>query len=141
MIKYLFLLCMVCATARADVLKEFGIDYNRFHKGGRSIEIPGYEPKESISVHFNINLLGPIFWQNRVRALTEDGQYRYVAWNFVLGIQVTRGLQVGYEHLSQHLLDTTDIVYPGGKFPVNDSVTARWEIVLPHSVDPLLGPH
>ena len=91
-------------------------------------EIPGFKAKEGITLNLDLNLGGPFFWDNKILSLTDAGGYRFVSWNFFLGIKVFRDLKILYEHRSGHLLDHGDFDYPGGKFPVNDSINLEWQI-------------
>lgn len=111
------------------------IEYQYFHKSARFAEMPNHTAKEGLGVRFNVKLVGPLYWNNRIHALTDSGQYRLVGWNFEVGLHplfwiddpYARGLQFFYNHHSQHLLEDK---HPEMKFPVNDSLGLRWVIYI-----------
>lgn len=127
-------LVMLCSVAKVNAveLDRFAIEYGRFHPSGRFPEMPGYIAKETIAAVFDIGLIGPVYWRNRVKALTDPGQYRQVSWQFELGADpffwqgdLKGHLEVFYAHHSQHLLEGQ---HPWMKFPVNDQLGLRWTI-------------
>lgn len=109
------------------------IEYARFHPSARMPEMPGFKAKEGLAINFETDVIGPVYWRNRIHALTDPGQYRLIGWNFELGVpplfwvknKYAQALRVYYEHHSQHLLEGQ---HPWMKFPVNDSIGFRMVI-------------
>lgn len=132
------LIILLAPRAWGVELSDLSITYRRFHQSARMTEIPGFRAKEGITLAVDISLGGCFFWDNRILSLTDDGGYRFVSWNFFLGCRVFRTLDLAYEHRSGHLLDHQDSAYPGGKFPVNDSINLKWTIQLGERPRPLL---
>jgi hypothetical protein len=111
-------------VAQAVELRDLSIDYDDFHDGSRIAEMPGFKPKEGLAVNVKIDLLGPIYWNNRVHAVTDPGQYRLIGLKFELGVRVFESLDIEYRHHSQHLIDAVGPT----KFPVEDSLGVHWTI-------------
>ncbi len=47
-----------------------------------------------------------IFWDNTIASKASEKQYRSVEWRFRLGVDINRGLEMGYRHSSIHELDS-----------------------------------
>lgn len=121
-----FILGWASILAHAVELKSLGVQYDRFV--GKTImpEMPIWEAKEGMGVLFDVDLTHSFFWNNRVHALTDSGQYRLVGWEFSLGTSPWRSLDLFYHHHSQHILDGH---HPEFKFAgVQNSVGFTWKI-------------
>lgn len=121
-------LLLSAQAARGLDVREVGINYRRFVMTNYMLETPGFDPKESVNLTLDVDLLGPLYWNNTVRTITDDGAYRFVSWNFFLGARILPNLNVEFEHRSGHLLDHGDEDYPDGHFPVEDSIGLQWVI-------------
>lgn len=117
-------------SAEAIQVRELGIHYRLFHTSARMFEIYGFKPKEAVNLLMNVDLGYCFYWDNTIKSLTDDGGYRGIAWNYRLGCRVLPSLRVEYEHLSQHYIDHDQRGYPGGRFPVQDSVGLYWTLIL-----------
>lgn len=113
-------------------LDRLTIEYGRYHPSGRFAEMPMHRAKEALGVEFDMKIFGPVFWRNRIHALTDPGQYRLIGWQFAVGADpffwqpdLKDHLELFYRHHSQHLLEDN---LPDMKFPVNDALMLRWTI-------------
>jgi hypothetical protein len=117
-----FLVFLLAFTAEAgehgDILKlrSLNIKYNNYFDGSRH-PIVTSQPKEALSINLDTDFLEYFFFNNKVHAVTDNGQYRLVGWNSLIGFRPFESLDVFYEHHSQHLLDTQG----ERKFPSEDS--------------------
>lgn len=115
--------CTVVHCSRADddfeviKLREASVKYQKFADNNYA---PYFDKpqKERLSLVVNSDLLKYGFWNNRVHGTTTEDQYRWVGWNFQVGVRLFRQLDVQYEHHSQHAMDYNI----GAHFPVEDSV-------------------
>lgn len=130
---WIAVLGLLISEAEATDVRDLSIEYRHFHKSARIAEMPGYQAKEGLAINFDLDLIGPLYWNNTVHATTDPGQYRAVGWLFEFGLRPSMyfprgwdGLEIYYEHHSQHVLDAK---HPWMKFPVNDSVGFRWVIM------------
>jgi hypothetical protein len=125
----LAILTFALPVTHAVEVRKVDINYRRFHPSARLLEIPGFKAKEAVNLGLDVDLGGPFYWNNEVRSLTDGGGYKYVAWNLMLGVRLFPSLDLEYEHLSGHLLDHPESAYPGGRFPVQDSLGIRWRLL------------
>ncbi len=114
--------------ASADLIKldSLYLDYKNFKllndKNRNLLTYP--EPaKEGINLGLTTDVLSYGFWDSEVQSITTDAQYRSVALDTRLGLRLTREIEVGYAHKSQHLLDRPSYNMP--KFPVEDSLEIK----------------
>jgi hypothetical protein len=135
MLKWLLipLLALWPVQGLATGVRSLSIEYKHFV--GKTIfpEMPNYVAKEGLALSFNTDLVGPLYWNNRIHSMTDSGQYRLVGWQFELGVRATDylpkawdGLELFYGHHSQHILDGH---HPLVKFPVDNAVGFRWTII------------
>lgn len=117
---------LLALPSYAVEVTEVKINFRKFHESAHLLEIPGFKAKEALNLHLATDLVGPVYWNNVVRSLADDGGYKYVAWNFSLGIRLLPALFLEYEHQSGHLLDHPKSAYPAGRFPVQDSIGVQW---------------
>lgn len=59
-------------------------------------------------------------WENKIAAHTYNDRFRDVSWSYKVGFRVVKGLDVLWNHRSQHALDL-----PRPEFPVRDSFGVR----------------
>jgi hypothetical protein len=113
-------------------VKEVRVNYRRFHPTARLLEIPGFRAKEAVNLGLNTDLIGPFYWDNVIKSLTDDGGYRYIAWNLFLGVRVFQNFRIEYEHESGHYIDHDQAGYItlGGRHPVQDSIGFQWYLHL-----------
>lgn len=101
------------------------VEYGLYHESARDpfFQHSGdFRPNESLNLGVDIELFKGVHWDNIVMAVTDPGQYRSVAWNLRLYVSPVRGLEIGYHHVSRHLLDASS-PYP---FPVQDQFEIIW---------------
>ena len=126
--KYLLLfLLLLPLTANATDYKileldSLYVDYKNFAQSTRDPLFYASTKKESLSLNMNTNLIDFIYLDSRVHGETNYAKYELVGLEIRLGARITRSLEVGYQHHSQHLLDDR---YPYMGFPVEDSFNVR----------------
>lgn len=117
-------------SAHADIeLKSLYVDYKNFailnDKNRNLLTYP--EPaKEGVALGFTSDAFTYGYVDAEVQGTTVEGQYRGVGLEARIGIRLTNGLEVGYYHFSQHVLDRGDD--PTGKFPVLDALQLKFFI-------------
>ena len=90
--------------------------------------LKGRTLNQELNLQMDLVLVGPVYLNNRIRALTDrgtdggSGQFRSVGWNWRVGVHVLPALDIFVDHFSQHVLDTG---YAPGHFPLEDSVGFR----------------
>lgn len=123
----------IAARAAFIELKEVSADYKSFFPGGSDPLItdngqPNRGLDKEISLGINTDIANFLYFDNVVHGRTDNikgtnsGQFRTVGWNFKFGIRVSRTIEFGYWHHSQHLLDTE---YKYGHFPVEDGIQLK----------------
>lgn len=111
------------ATPAAEIT-EASLQYQSFAR-------PNFAPyfdrhmQDRLTLRLNTDLFSGLFFDNRVHGTTDDTQYKWVGWNFQVGVRLMPEFSVQYEHHSQHMLDAG----MGAHFPVEDSVGFTWSIV------------
>lgn len=110
----------------ASEIKSANISYNRFIGSNRFLELPAEEVKDKINLSLNIDLIGPVYWNNNVFMLTTPGRVAWIGYQFEVGVNILNRWFVYYEHISQHSADKTPAY---GFFPVNDSIGISWRIL------------
>lgn len=109
-------------AADAAKLEEVHIDYKNFHQSARHPLFYRSTPKESLNLSVQSSLLNVIGWDSTVQSMTNSAQYYMVGLQMRFYLRVSRSVEVGYYHQSQHVLDDT---YPHKKFPVEDAFTVK----------------
>jgi hypothetical protein len=124
------LLLLMASPAQAIELSELSIDYQYFHPSNRMAELVGKSAKEGLGLNMELKPWGPSFIRSRVHALTDNGQYRLVGWEFQLGTRLWGWGELSYHHHSQHLLEAQ----APWKFGVEDSLHLKlWLMGSPKS--------
>jgi hypothetical protein len=84
------------------------------------------------SINSNLRLLETIYWSNDVHAEGTDAAFKTVGWHFELGVNVSKYVDLFYEHHSRHVMDQGNAVhishdgrYRFSKFPIEDSYGIR----------------
>jgi len=62
-----------------------------------------------------------MYWDNEIVGVSTNRQYRYVAWDFELGMKIS-SFHFYYHHISEHLLDSAT----NSHFPLENRVGVRW---------------
>jgi hypothetical protein len=105
-------------------LRELSIQYKRYNEGTRYPYMMT-KPNDGLNLKMDIDVIGGLYFDNRIVSNTDDGQYRFVGWNFQVGLRLFPALRIQYEHFSQHLMEQ---VNPATRFPVEDSIGFVWTI-------------
>ncbi len=136
---------MLCAglfeiIARADTieLQEVSVVWQRYFPGGvdplvtENSNLPNRTLGNNLQLNVNTNILKYLYWNSRIHASTDQvlnidgstsgGQFRTVGLEFGLGVNLTKNIQFGYHHHSQHILDSS---YGNGPFPREDSLELK----------------
>ena len=108
----------LCQTKQPFSVDKFFLEYQSVNQNSRIAEIGNYKPAHVMSLNADLNLLGPLFWENSIHGLATEEQFRLVGWKFFLGVHVAPFLDVGVFHHSQHILDANN---PIGRFPLEDA--------------------
>ncbi|HUR99057.1 MAG TPA: hypothetical protein VMZ26_13405 [Pyrinomonadaceae bacterium] len=122
-----FFLLLLSQNANAVELRELGIRYRYQADYGFTPELgEEFRAKENIVLVMNVDVLGPFFWDNAIRAMTDvGGAYRLIGWNFFLGLRVSKYVKLGYEHFSQHRIGAEEL---RPHFPLYDGFFVSWTI-------------
>ena len=119
------LLWLIAILMLAMCQKTFGADYFVLRKaaieGGKyagtnhnyflELDRPGEQLQHTTKMLMNIDLLcisndnACIFWNNLIDSKATNQQYRYVAWNYRLGLSLGKHIEMGWHHISEHELD------------------------------------
>jgi hypothetical protein len=121
--KYLLLLLSLLAltpVVNADeiiTLDKLNIEYLRYSPEGVDPFLT-YDGLPNKALGYGLNLkmettiLSYLYWNSTVLSETDEdlatgwGQYRTIGLEMQVGIRLTQWLDVGYYHLSRHLMDT-----------------------------------
>jgi len=100
------------------------IVYDSFHRTSSDpwLREKGYSPHEGMALGLDVNLLPGLYFDNRVKAVTDTGQYRSIGWEFHIFIVPFKNFEIGYHHESRHMLDAQ----PASHFPTSDSLEVKW---------------
>lgn len=124
----IFHLLLLLSSGYSEV-RELSLEYNKYLDGSRFYELPNQEVKDRIAVNFNIEEFSFLYWNNTVHALTTPYKVSWIGWKFEIGILLfSRKLQLYYGHHSQHYLEGFH-QFMGDRFPVNDSIGIRWNLI------------
>lgn len=128
--KLAILACMILASiafflasAKAAALSSVDLTYSRLLEGSRILETPGELPTDALALGVLVLPLGPIYWANRVHALSVGPRVRWVGWEYEAGIRFP-ALDFFFHHHSEHALDRAHPILQ----PVSNSIAFRWRI-------------
>lgn len=116
-------------------LEELSMTHARLGDASRDPLAPQYSGDwlYKTSLMFRFNVLGPLYWDNRVHTEATNGGVRTVGWWWMLGLRIHPNLDIFHEHHSRHIMDESSpnaILY-GNKsrnFPVEDSYGIKLNI-------------
>lgn len=95
--------------------------------GSRMLELPGDTPPfQYSSLTLNVQLLGPVYFDNLIHMLTGSSKVQWVGWRWEFGVKPCRAIEIFYQHHSQHALDH---IQPSVNFPVEDMIGIRWNLI------------
>lgn len=116
-------------------LKHFSLDIARM-TGNKELmipEIPGNEWNARIATNFDLEFFKYIFWRNRVHGEAAYAKFYSVGWEYRLGFNIGKQIEIFWHHHSRHTMDI-DLPYyynrMSGEFdqidyPVEDSIVLR----------------
>jgi hypothetical protein len=122
----LYLLPLFIPLAMNGRLHSLALNYELYHPSAVDswLREGGFKPHEGLDLGMNLDLARGVYWDNTIKAVTDTGQYRSVAWEFRLYVKPFANLEVGYHHESRHLLDAQ----APDHFPVADRLQVNWTI-------------
>lgn len=125
----LFLLVLL-GSARADEfvdvkLLEIGYRHN-FYPGRSSLTYPD-KPIKALDLKMNLSILDYAYWDNWVNSEITEDQYKSISYNTRIGLNITKQLQIGIWHQSQHVFDKKHTFMD--RFPVEDGLELRITII------------
>ena len=110
-------------------VSELSITGKRYLPGARwpLITEPGSSRQLSygLDLALHTNLLSYFYWNNTIVSMTDQFQFRSVAYKFEIGVRIMPCLSLEYGHNSQHILDG---IYPSG-YPIYDYIGIKLNIV------------
>ena len=118
----LILAALCFSLAHAAPLTSASIELGQFLSNSRLLELPE-RPSNFIGLNLLLIPVAPLYWNNRVHALSVGEHVRWVGWHFELGLGFDR-LDLYFDHNSQHALDRAHQLYN----PVSNAVAVRWRI-------------
>ena len=72
-----------------------------------------------LNLNWNVGF-GAFFWENSIDARTRHSRFRYVAWEYKTGFDLTKHVALVWHHRSEHAMDIYSY-----KYPVRDSYGVR----------------
>jgi hypothetical protein len=102
--------------------------------------VDGPTLNKELDLHFNAKVLKVGYFDNMVWSLVDQSQFRWVGWNYKLGVHTLPFLDVEYEHFSRHILDAKDPfqTHFSARYPVEDSINVNLYLLRPTGTDSLL---
>lgn len=111
------------AAAGPFQLDEAGFEFKQFGDFARHpYFFEDNHPRQEVNFFFKNSLLNYGYMDVLAHSMTDEHQFKVAGLNLNLGIRLFPWLDVGYEHWSIHLLDTT---YPHQGFGVRDALVFR----------------
>ncbi len=119
---------LASAQAKEVELNEVSIDYRNYFSNGYSPMLPiTSRLNKGLDLTLNVDVVGFLYFDNKVNSLVDQNQFRLVGYNFRTGARPFSWLEVGYFHWSQHILDQ---VNPSNalfeKFAVEDAIEIKF---------------
>ena len=106
-------------------LNELYFDYRNYSmlndKARNPLIYPIY-PKEAVNVGISLDMIGVVYWNSEIQSLTSDSKYEAIGLDTRLGVRITSGLEIGFWHKSEHLLDRVDTRM---KYPSQDAIQLK----------------
>lgn len=76
-----------------------------------------------LNLIWNVDV-GPVFMENDIDTRTRNDRFRYVAWEYKLGVHLGQHVDVLWHHRSEHAMD----IYRK-QYPVRDSYGVRFKFM------------
>ncbi len=122
-------LCLIASASQASEYhlidtREVYVNAKQFLPNGYSPYMSqGSELNKGIDLHIKTDVLVVGYVDQMVWSLIDQSQFRWVGWNYKIGIRTLSFLDIEYEHFSRHVLDRTNpFMTYGARFPVEDSI-------------------
>jgi hypothetical protein len=109
------------------------IDFTFYKDGSRFLLSPQDPLTKEAAVNLEIRTLKVLYWRNRIHGAMGQWQFRTVGWQFEAGVGLGPA-EVYFHHHSQHLLDS---VHPWARFPVEDAIGVRVNLIWDYKRDGL----
>lgn len=107
-------------------ITDLSIDYARIAGGGRFLESPSLPFRERIALNLGVDFTDWLYMRHKIHGATTKKQFHWVGWQFDIGTRPFKWLELGFRHHSQHTLDGPS---PGYRFPVEDSIFVRLNVL------------
>lgn len=112
-------LAALCATNAVAEVRALNLEVKRLPYV-RDYFMPEHKYWDAqLNLNWNVGF-GAFFMENDIDTRTRQGRFRYVAWEYKTGFDLTPNLAVLWHHRSEHAMD----MYRE-KFPVRDSYGFR----------------
>jgi hypothetical protein len=112
-------------ASQAVELRDLGLTYHHYQEYSVFPELGGRHADQGLELAMDVDLVGPVFWNNAIHYMTEGSDSIYVGWNYQLGIRILPDLSAGWEHFSQHMIGQSEI---SPHFPLFDGPFVQWTI-------------
>lgn len=86
---------------------------------------PSGQLRYGVDLNLNTNLLGIFYWNSLITSMTDETQFRSLAYKFEVGARILPCLYIEYGHNSWHTFDTT---YSGG-YQIYDYIGVRLNLI------------
>jgi hypothetical protein len=84
-----------------------------------------YGATNDLNLGLDLEMPASIYFNNKITSITDDSQFRFVGYNFEIGAEPIKGIEVYFEHFSGHALDQTYV----NDFPQFNKVGIRWNFI------------
>jgi len=75
-------------------------------------EVWNYEVQLNMDLQLAETFFGKTYWHNTITGRSTTNQFRYTAWTFEVGQSLTDGMDLFYNHKSEHVLELQRDGYP-----------------------------
>jgi hypothetical protein len=116
-------------------LNKAGVQYHQFLYPSRdAFIVPSLSNtalNSQIKLTLDMDIFNYFYWRNNIFSITDKilgeysySQFRYVSWEYQLGLRVTKNLNLEFYHRSEHLLDAVSTI----NYPMVNSVGISYTI-------------
>lgn len=116
---------LLSSLGGAVELRDLGLVYHHYQPYSVFPELGGRHADQGLNLEMDIDLVGPVFWNNTIHYMTAGSDSIYVGWNYQLGVRIFPDLSAGWEHFSQHMIGMPEI---DPHFPLYDGPFVQWTI-------------
>lgn len=137
-VSVLIIMSALSAISKADfsLLNGF-VDHRRTSITAKKFLPNGFSPymqngstlNAGLDLDIETDILAVGYFNNKVWSLVDQSAFRWVGWNYQVGIRILPFVAVEYEHFSKHILDKVNpFMEQGNRFPVEDSVNIKLDL-------------